>query len=365
MTVPKKIRKMLAKASKIALGVAILPLLLAAYVGLRHVVYWTETEEITFESGDITLAGTLVKPAPNGIFPAVVLLHGSGPQTRSEPQLRVVVNVLVRNGFAVLLYDKRGVASSGGDFESARYRDFIADGMAAVDYIAARADVDPRLIGLYAISEGAWLAPEVAVNTGKVAFIFNKVGSPLPVEECWLWEVRNEYLEDGYSESEASELVDLARLRWDYYQDAAVDPSLAVGPRRDAINAAIARVVEKIPNADDVIRSELPPYDQRRHADFAANSGYDPGPFLARLDIPMFYTFGEDDVNIPTAQSVAALDVLIESGKNIEYRVFAGVGHSLAAWKGALQFGYVPGFLDVLDVWTAARLDELQGNSSR
>jgi pimeloyl-ACP methyl ester carboxylesterase len=355
---------MLVKIMKMALGLLILPVLLVSYVGLRHVVYWSPSEEITFESGNITLAGTLVKPASTGTFPTVVLLHGSGPETRSDPQTRVVVNALIRNGFAVLLYDKRGVAASGGDFESALYPDFIADAIAAVEYITSRADIDKRLIGIYAVSEGAWFAPEVAAQTDKVAFIFNKVGSPLPVEESWLWEIGNEYIEDGYSESDARKLVDLARLRWDYYQDAAADPSLAVGPRRDATNAEIAKVFEQLPNAESVINSELLPYDQDRHADFAANNGYDPGPFIERLDIPTFYAFGEDDVNIPTEQSVAALDALIRSGKKIDYRVFAGVGHGLATWKGALQFGYVPGYLDALDEWTGARLDELQENSS-
>jgi pimeloyl-ACP methyl ester carboxylesterase len=353
------------KAAKFALGALFLPPLLIAYVGLRHVVYWSPSEEVTFESGGIALAGTLIKPASSGTFPAVVLLHGSGPETRSDPQTRVVVNVLVRNGFAVLLYDKRGVAASGGDFESALYPDFVGDAIAAVEYITTRADIDARLIGLYAVSEGAWLAPEVAARIGNVAFIFNKVGSPLPAEECWLWEIGNEYIGEGYSESDAKKLVDLARLRWDYYQDAAADPSLAAGPRRDAINVEIARVFEEIPNVENVIRAELLPYEQERHTSFAANSGYDPGPFIEQLDIPMFYTFGEHDENLPTVQSVAALDLLIESGKKIEYRVFAGVGHGLATWRGALQFGYVPGYLDVLDEWTAARVAELRQHSSR
>ena len=355
---------MLNKVSKIALGLLVLPALLAAYVGLRHVVYWSPADEVTFDSGDVTLAGTLVRPASTGPFPAVVLLHGSGPERRSDPQTRVVVNALVRNGFGVLTYDKRGVAASGGDFETALYPDFIADAIAAVEYLTARPDIDARLIGLYAVSEGAWFGPEVAARTGKVAFIFNKVGSPLPAEESWLWEIGNEYQKDGYSESDVKKLVDLVRLRWNYYQDAATDPSLAEGSRRDAINAEIARTLEEIPNAENVVPTELQPYDQEQHARFAANSGYDPGPFIKRLEIPMFYTFGEYDVNIPAVQSVAALDLLVENGKNIEYRVFAGVGHGLATWKGALQFGYVPGYLGILNEWTAARLDELRENSS-
>jgi len=351
---------MLTKVSKIALALFTFLSLLVAYVALRHVVYWFPAEEITFESGDITLAGTLVRPTTTDHFPAVVLLHGSGPEPRSDPPTRVVVNVLLRNGFAVLFYDKRGVAASGGDFDAALYPDFIDDAIAAVEYLTTRPDIDTRLIGLYTVSEGVWFGPEVAVRTGKVAFIFNKVGSLLPAEESWLWEIGNEYLDDGYSESDAKRLVDLARLRWDYYQDSAADQSLAEGPRRDSINAEIARVFEEIPNAENVIAPELVDYDQKEHSDFAANSGYDPGPFVEQLDIPMFYTFGENDLNNPTVQSVVALDLLIENGKKIDYRVFAGVGHSLATWKGALQFGYVPGYLDTLDDWTAARIAEIQ-----
>ena len=346
------------KIIQLAVALLALPALLVAYVVLRHVIFWVPTEEISFASGDITLAGTLVKPASSGTFPAVVLLHGSGPETRSDPPLRAVINVLARNGYAVLMYDKRGVGESGGEFGSAQYPDFVADAIAAVEYVTARQDIDEHLVGIYAVSEGAWFAPEVAARTGQVDFIFNKAGSPLPVKDSWLWEIGNEFTTDGFSAEDARTLVDLARLRWEYYEDSAADPSLASGARRDAVNAEITHVIEQVPGAGNVIRSELEPYDQERDAGFASSSSYNPQPFVESIDIPMYYAFAENDVNIPTAQSVALLDALIQSGKRIDYTVFPDIGHSLATWKGALQFGYVPGFLDILDEWTSARLDE-------
>jgi pimeloyl-ACP methyl ester carboxylesterase len=351
---------MLRTISRLALGLLGLILLLVCFVALRHVVYWAPTEDVAFRNGDVVLAGTMVKPASSGYFPVVVLLHGSGPESRGGPITRVVANTLVRNGYAVLMYDKRGVADSSGNFEEALYPDFVADAVAAVDYLTTRDDIDSDLIGIYAVSEGAWFAPEVAVRTQKVAFIFNKVGSTLPVEESWLWEIGNEFLSDGFSEADASKLVALAHLRWNYYQDAASDPSLATGPRRDAINMEIARVIAEVPNAHNFTPSELAAYDQEAHVRFAANSTYDPGPFVHELNIPMYFTYGELDPNIPTKQSVAELDALIESGKNIEYRVFSGVGHGLATWKGALELGYVPGYLDALDSWTDDRRENRQ-----
>ena len=41
-------------------------------------------EEVTFQNGDITLAGTLTLPEGDGPFPALILLSGSGQQDRDE-----------------------------------------------------------------------------------------------------------------------------------------------------------------------------------------------------------------------------------------------------------------------------------------
>ena len=39
-------------------------------------------EEVTFKSGDVSLSATLVLPAGHGPHPAIVRIHGAGPQTR-------------------------------------------------------------------------------------------------------------------------------------------------------------------------------------------------------------------------------------------------------------------------------------------
>jgi pimeloyl-ACP methyl ester carboxylesterase len=67
---------------------------------------------VVLRSGDTSLAGTFIAPATPGPYPAVVLLHGSGPLTRHSfgPWPRFFNSL----GMAVLVYDKRGTGASTG-----------------------------------------------------------------------------------------------------------------------------------------------------------------------------------------------------------------------------------------------------------
>ena len=335
-------------------GVLVMAVLAAfSYILARHYIYWSPAEEVTFLSGPTKLAGTFVKPAEEGVFPTMLLLHGSGPEPRSDPPTRALVNALVRSGIAVLVYDKRGVGASEGDFDSAGYGDFIDDAVAAVEYLARRPDVDRRRIGLYTVSESGWFGPEIASRTQKVSLMFNKVAAPFSVAETVIWEVRNDYIAGGVAESEVEPLVDLATRRWAYYRNAATNPELAEGSERDAINARLSTLRENVAGAAEVLQEKLLPYDAERYAEIAAELFYDPFPFLLEIDIPMYYAYGEVDINMPTRRCVDALEVLLrEHGKDIEYTVYPGAGHSLASWRGILQMGWTPGYLDNLAAWT-------------
>src|SRR5207237_9067920 len=70
-------------------------------------------EEVRFSNGDVQLAGTLISPARGGKHPAIILVHGSGPENREY--MLPFAHFLIRHGMAVLGYDKLGLGGSTRD----------------------------------------------------------------------------------------------------------------------------------------------------------------------------------------------------------------------------------------------------------
>ena len=97
-------------------------------------------EAVRFSNGDINLAGTLVLPAGPQRHPAVVLFHGSGPQSRDLFTARW----FAAHGVAALAYDKRGVGESSGDFKKVPFMDLCDDGLAGIAYLKSRKEIDPQ-----------------------------------------------------------------------------------------------------------------------------------------------------------------------------------------------------------------------------
>ncbi len=132
--------------------------------------------EVPGNGGRPGLPGTLALPRGKGSFPAVVLVHGSGPQDRDEtigpnrPFLDIARG-LAAQGIAVLRYDKR---------THARPQDFTAsfgiaeetvdDAVAAVAALAAIDGIDPKRVFVLGHSQGGLLAGHIAkASAGKVA----------------------------------------------------------------------------------------------------------------------------------------------------------------------------------------------------
>ncbi|MBT9392557.1 alpha/beta fold hydrolase [Hymenobacter sp. NST-14] len=125
--------------------------------------------DLTFPNakGGFDLAGTLTLPQGKGPFPAVVLVSGSGAQDRNETVLGhqpflVLADYLTRRGFAVLRYNDRGTAQSGGTFKGALTTDFTTDAQAALAYLRTRPDIRPKQVGLLGHSEGGLVVWQAA-----------------------------------------------------------------------------------------------------------------------------------------------------------------------------------------------------------
>ena len=149
-------------------------------------------EDVRFESDTILLAGTLTIPKGEGPFPAAVTISGSGGQDRDENtpgpgglklgMFRVIADTLAGRGIAVLRYDDRGVAESGGDLATAGLSDLVADVEAAVDYVRSRPEVDKTRVALVGHSEGGIIAPIVAAEDPTIAAIVLMAGTASPLD---------------------------------------------------------------------------------------------------------------------------------------------------------------------------------------
>lgn len=136
-------------------------------------------EDVAFtnsKTGDV-LAGTLTLPRKTGLYPAVVLITGSGPLNRDEEvggghkPFLVLADHLTRHGIAVLRFDDRGVGKSTGDFAKATSMDFADDVESAVEYLKTRKEIEASKIGLIGHSEGGTIAAIVASRSQDIDFI--------------------------------------------------------------------------------------------------------------------------------------------------------------------------------------------------
>jgi uncharacterized protein len=123
------------------------------------------------------LDGTLAMPAGTGPFPAVVLVHGSGPNDRdasvgSNKIFKDLAEGLASAGIAVVRYDKRTFAYGDRLTNAITIDDEVVhDAIAATRVLAAHPKVDPQRVFVVGHSLGGQLAPEIAVRATGVAGI--------------------------------------------------------------------------------------------------------------------------------------------------------------------------------------------------
>lgn len=145
---------------------------------------------------DGELGGTLYLPAvaKPGKWPAVAMIHGSGPQDRHgyASLIALMAQRLARQGVAVLAYDKRGVGLSDGDWASAGFAELASDAAAAMAKLRADPRIDPARVGLAGSSQAGWVAAQAVRSGSDPAFVLlvGAAGSALTVEEQNLYNTR-------------------------------------------------------------------------------------------------------------------------------------------------------------------------------
>ena len=312
-------------------------------------------EDLTFKSGEVTIAATLFLPTGDSKVGAVVMTHGSDKTGRRSRFFRLWGKVFASNGIAVLIYDKRGVGDSGGEYvETPNFDIAASDVVAAAELLAKRPDIDPARIGVMGPSQAGWVAPMAASKSPHLSFVVVVSGTPVPPIEQGYFYHGNLMREAGLTEAEVVAAVDLMRKSSKY---------VATGAGYEALKADFAKA-EAEPWFEKVKAMIIPPLvppsalDHPLLALFKDSKRmlYDPIPVLSSLKVPVLWVFGEKDNNVNVAESKAILDGLAkEKGLKVEVQVFPGANHGILVPGEKGVWTYAPGYFDSVIEWVKAR----------
>jgi hypothetical protein len=239
------------------------------------------TTDVTFTAVDgVVLHGTVwapAAPADTQRRPGIVMLEGAG--NRGRAYLLPEAEAYARHGIVTLVYDKRTVGYS------MLHRDYgllADDALAGVRVLRTRADVDPARVGLWALSEGAFVAPIAANRSEDIAFLVTvgAVGVTPAAQTAWAYGT--------------------------YLDHAGVRGSLPDTMRGTAVRTSIG-------------------------AGIFAEADFDPLPHWERVRQPVLAQWGRLDRDAVPARSSSLIRAALERGGNPHHTVRAveGTNHNL------------------------------------
>ena len=284
------------------------------------------TEEVVFENkvANINLAGTLSLPTKEGVFPAVILISGSGAQNRDEELLGhkpflVIADYLTKNGIAVLRFDDRGTAMSKGDFKTATTLDFSSDVEAALQYLQTRKEIDQKKIGLIGHSEGGIIAPMVAAKSKNVSFIILLAGTGIPGDKLLLIQQELIGRASGISEED---------LQKSKIINTEVFELVKKETNSDQLKKDITALITKSINSDP--DNKIPDgISESDFIDIQVNQllspwmqffiKYNPAPALEKVGCPVLALNGDKDMQVPSKVNLEAINKALTKGGNKKF----------------------------------------------
>jgi dienelactone hydrolase len=255
----------------------------AAPVGGAPDAAVTEHEVSFTGGGGVRLHGSVLAPARpgSGRRPGLVLVGGASnaahDPVRSRDDLLPEARSYAARGLAVLVYDKR---TTGYSLLHRDYGVLATDALAAVALLRGRPGVDPARVGLWGLSEGAWVVSIAAARSAGVAFVVTvgAVGLTPARQTAWA--------NDGF------------------LRHAGVSGSLP-GAARTVLRLAIS-------------------------AGLFPEATFDPLPVWRRVHQPVLLLWGTEDRQAAPAQSAPAIGSALRAGGNTRWSArFLPADHNL------------------------------------
>jgi hypothetical protein len=270
-----------------------------------------QEREVSFGLPDWQLPGTLAIPKQDGRSPAVVLVHGSGPQDRDETvggmrMFRDLAEGLASRGIVALRYDKRTrvhAARVAADPKLTVRQETVDDAVAAAGFLAAQPEVDPKRMFVVGHSLGAYVAPRIAAHYKTLAGIVVMAGNTRPLE-------------------------DLVVEQLQYVLPLQIPDAEKAKAAIDAVRKQVAELKALEPG----VGSKLVILGMPAHY-LVDLRGYDPAAEARKLGLPVLVLQGERDYQV-TMQDFAAWRKALDGHKLATLKSYPSLNHLFVEGQG-------------------------------
>ena len=269
--------------------------------------------EVTVDAGGWPLPGTLSVPNGAGPWPAVVLVHGSGPGDRDSSIgptriFRDLAHGLASKGIAVLRYEKRTRQHGPTIAPLTTFtvkEETIDDAVTAVELLRKTTGIDPRRVFVAGHSLGGMVAPRIATAAGtSVRGLIVLAGAVRSLEQSIIDQSRYLAALDGtVSPEEKQQIEAFEQMAARIKTLKATDPPVSAGP----FSAPASYFVD--------LRD------------------YNPPAAAAKLDIPMLILQGGRDFQV-TMDDFAKWKAALANRSNVTFADFPLANHLFIAGTG-------------------------------
>ncbi|MCX6630122.1 MAG: alpha/beta fold hydrolase [Candidatus Solibacter sp.] len=258
---------------------------------------------VTVGEDEWKLPGTLTVPVGAGPFPAVVLVHGSGPNDRDETVggtkvFKDLAEGLASRGIVVLRYEKRTLQYRARIAAIRKFtvqEETVEDAVRAVALVRSQPEVNGRRVFVAGHSLGGYSAPRIAEEDGKLAGLVLLAGNARPLEDLLVEQV--------------------------IYMG-------ITGQQLENAKALQANV-KKLEASDE----DKPPMGGLPASYWVDLKEYDPAAAAKKLGIPMLILQGERDYQV-TMTDFARWKTALTSVKGVVMKSYTALNHLFVAGEG-------------------------------
>ncbi len=310
------------------------------------------TENISFKNpkDGNTLAGTISLPKDQKDFPIGILITGSGAQNRDgeiagHKPFAVIADDFAKKGIATLRLDDRGIGESSVGSRNDTSANFAGDIDAAVDFLLKRGY---KNIGLVGHSEGAMIAPMVAVKNPNVKFIVSLAGPGVAINQLMYQQNEDVLKQAGLPEDIVKKDLDQKKAMFDYIANY----------KGKNITVDFSNFLSQtFPNLSPQEKSA---YSQLTQPWMVYFLQYKPTENWSKIKIPVLALNGSLDLQVSAKPNLEVIKMaLIKAGnKNFKTEEIAGLNHLFQTAKtgsvdkyGEITETISPKILDIVSSW--------------